>query len=832
MKKNFNVIGMTCSSCSSNIEKTVSKLNGVNSVSVNLISNSMQLDYDEKVIKSQEVVKAVENIGYKISDENSKNETEKVNIELQNMKYRLMVSLIFFIPLFYLSMHHMLETYLNIPTPKFITNTFDGSNNIFILIFTEFILLLPIIFANQKYYINGLKSLIHKKPNMDSLIAIGSGAAIIYGIYALYKIGYGLSYNKLEVIIKFSKDIYFESAASILTLITLGKYLEAKSKNKTNDAISKLINLTPKTTIIIRNNIQLEIETKDILINDIIIIKPGMIIPVDGIIIEGTTSIDESPITGENMPIQKSINNNVISGTINKNGFIKFKATKVGNDTTLSQIIKLVEEASNSKAPISKLADKISSVFVPIVIIIALLATIIWIIIGADFEFALSIGISVLVISCPCALGLATPIAIMVGTGKGAENGILIKNAESLEILHSVDTIMLDKTGTITIGKPIVTDIIPLNNYKEKDILEIALTLEEKSEHPLSLSIIEYSKEKNIKSLKMDSFISISGKGIKGTISNKEYICGNLSLLENQVVEKEIINNLAKMGKTPICLANKKEVMGIIAVKDTIKKNSNQAIMELKKMGIHTIMLTGDNSITANIIKEEVNVDEVIAEVLPQDKENIIKNIQDNNKIVAMVGDGINDSPALTRASVGIAIGSGTDIAIESADIILLKNDLLDVVTSIKLSKNVINNIKMNLFWAFFYNTIGIPLAAGLFYPILGWKLSPMFGALAMSLSSLCVVANALRIKKFKINYRNEEIKLNTKIIMIEGMSCNHCTSTIEKVLSSIDGIVNVNVDLNKKCATIKYNNDINDEILINLITDKGFKVLEIEKEV
>lgn len=833
MKKKFNVTGMTCSSCSSNIEKEISKLEGVHSVFVNLISNSMIVEYDDKVINCKKIVNVVENIGYGIKDDSNKNIDKNINSELSNMKKKLIISLIFFIPLFYLSMHHMLEKYLNIPTPSFIVDNFDGINNSFIFAFTQFILLLPIIFSNQNYFINGFKSFIHKKPNMDSLIAIGSSAAIIYGIYALYKIGYGFSYNNLEIVSKFSKDIYFESAASILTLITLGKYLETKSKQKTNDSISKLINLAPKTSIVIKNEKEIEIETKDIALNDIVVIKPGMSIPVDGIIIEGFTSIDESMITGESIPVSKNIDDNVISGTINKNGYIKFKATKVGLDTTLSQIIKLVEEASNSKAPISKLADKVSSIFVPTVILISLSTFVIWLLCGYSFEFALSLGISVLVISCPCALGLATPIAIMVATGKGAENGILIKNAEALELLYSVDTIVFDKTGTITIGKPNITDIISYGSFTKDEIMSISLSLEEKSEHPLSTSIIEYSKKNNIKSSKVTDFSSITGKGIKGKINDSIYLCGNFNFMKDNNIDvsdiEDTINNLASKGKTPLCISDNKKIIGIIAVKDKIKENSKLAINELKNMKINSIMLTGDNKIAANIIKEEVSIDKVIAEVSPKDKELVIKKLQEENKIVAMVGDGINDSPALTRANVGIAIGSGTDIAIESADIILLKDDLLDVVTAIKLSKSTLKNIKINLFWAFFYNIIGIPLAAGLFYSSFELKLNPMFGALAMSLSSLCVVTNALRLRNFKTNYEKEEIKMYKKIIEIGGMSCNHCAQTVEKALSNIKNVISVEVILEDNIAIIKSKTDIPNEIIEENLNENDFYLIDIK---
>jgi len=853
MKKRFDVTGMTCSSCSSNVEKTISKIDGISSVVVNLLSNSMVVEYDENVLNSDKIIKEVEAIGYGAIEVNDKKKENKKVLgkdeEIKSMKKRLIISIIFLIPIMYIAMYHMIEEWLHIPTPEFIKNIFSGEQNAIIFAFTQFILLLPIVFVNQKYYKVGFKALLKRKPNMDSLIAIGSSAAIIYGIFAIYKIGYGLGYGDLELVHHYTMDIYFESAATILTLITLGKYLEAKSKGKTSEAIEKLIDLAPKTAIVIRNNKEEQIPIESVVVDDIIVIKPGMSIPVDGVIIEGNSSIDQSSITGESIPVQKGLGDNVISGTINKTGSFKFKAQKVGEDTTLSQIVKLVEEASNSKAPISKLADKISGIFVPIVIVIAIISSIIWICLGQSLEFALSIGIAVLVISCPCALGLATPVAIMVGTGKGAQYGILIKSAESLELLHSVDTIIFDKTGTITVGKPEVTDIISFNN-NEQNFLQVAYTLEEKSEHPLAEAIIKKAKEKKIELLKLEEFNSVSGRGIIGKIEDEVYLGGNLAFMKENDINTDSISNkaeeLARQGKTPLYFAKGKEFIGIIAVKDIIKEDSKQAIRELKKMKLDCIMLTGDNKLTAEVIKNDVGINNVISEVLPQEKEEVVSKIQKEGKKVCFVGDGINDSPALVRADVGIAIGSGTDIAIESADIVLMKDNLLDVVTSIKLSKNVIRNIKMNLFWAFFYNTIGIPLAAGVFYNLLGWKLNPMFGAAAMSLSSVCVVLNALRIKRFKVNYKEEknigdkyrklkivenkeESSMTKKTIKIEGMSCGHCTAAVENALNTLDGVESVTVSLEEKLAVVELNKEIDNRILENIITEKGYNVIDIK---
>lgn len=663
---------------------------------------------------------------------------------------------------------------------------------------------------------------------MDSLIAIGSSASIAYGLFATYMISVGISHNNLETINRYSHDLYFESAGMILTLITLGKYLETKSRGKTSDAISKLINLAPKTATVIRNGNEIAVNIEHIQKDEIILIKPGGSIPVDGIIIDGSTYIDQSSITGESVPVEKNIGDAVISGTINKNGAIKIKATKVGENTTLSQIIKLVEEASNSKAPISKLADKVSGVFVPVVIIIAILSTFFWLINGQSFEFALSIGIAVLVISCPCALGLATPVAIMVGTGKGAQNGVLIKSAESLELLHLIDTVVLDKTGTITEGKPKVTDILG-----EKNLLQIAGSLEKNSEHPLADAIKEQVSLENIELFKTKDFNSITGKGVSGLINGEKYYGGNIKLLQENNINieayKEKSIELLNQGKTVLYFANSTKIIGIIAVADIIKDTSKQAIQELQKRKIDLVMITGDNKLVANSIGNQLGITNIISEVLPQDKESVVSKLQTSGKKVAFVGDGINDSPALVKADVGIAISSGTDIAIESADIVLMKNTLLDVVTAIDLSKDVIKNIKMNLFWAFFYNSIGIPVAAGVLYNSLGIKLSPMLGAAAMSLSSVCVVTNALRLKKFKPKYNMEVKKLKTKIIYIEGMQCNHCKMSVEKALNTMKEVVHVDVNLEKETATIEAEADIPNSQIINVIEEAGFTVKEIK---
>lgn len=844
MNKKFNVTGMTCSACSASVEKAVKKLEGINSVSVNLLTNSMVVHYNEEVIDENNIIEAVTSAGYGASVfSKNKNEIKvsdkmRMEDEIKEMKKRLIISFAFLIPLMYISMGHM----MGLPLPSFLS----GLENAISYGMTQFLLALVIVYVNRKYYQVGFKTLFKGSPNMDTLIAIGSSAAMVYGIFAIYRMGYGLGIQDFELVEKYHMDLYFESAAMILTLITLGKYLEKKSKGKTSEAITKLMDLAPKTATILRNNKEVIVPIEEVLKDDIVIVKPGESIPVDGVIIQGSSSIDQSAITGESIPVEKNIGDKVIAATINKNGYFKFKAEKVGDDTTLAQIISLVEDASSSKAPIAKLADKISGVFVPVVISISIIATIVWLLVGKSFEFSLSIGIAVLVISCPCALGLATPVAIMVGTGKGAENGILIKSAEALETAHKVQTVVLDKTGTITEGKPKVTEIVVNSNINKNELLKIAASIEKPSEHPLADAIVEKAKKENITLLDVDNFISITGKGIKAEINNKIYYAGNLSLMKENNIDyskfQKVINDLAKKGKTPLCFSDDSILFGVIAVADTIKPTSKKAIEEFKNMGINIVMLTGDNKNTAEAIRKELNIDKIIAEVLPQDKEKEVRKIQESGKKVVMIGDGINDAPALARADVGIAIGAGTDIAIESADIVLMKSDLLDGVTTIKLSKAVIKNIKENLFWAFFYNAIGIPLAAGVFYNILGWKLNPMFGAFAMSLSSVCVVSNALRLKLFKVydkNIINEEKFENEfeegedeemkKIVKVDGMNCSHCQAKVESALSALDGVSEAKVNLKKKIAVVTLEKEVNDDTLLKAVNDAGFTGVSVE---
>ncbi len=750
----FDVTGMTCSACSAAVEKSVKKLSGVGGVNVNLLTHTLTVDLSDQ--DPNAVIRAVEDAGYGASIQSRRgakdtakaktNQESPVEQELKQMRFRLRVSILFIIPLMYISMGHM----VGMPIPHWM----EGPQHGIAFAFTQMLLTLPIMFVNRKYYEVGAKTLWKRSPNMDSLVAIGTFAAFVYGVFAIYMMSYGLGTGNMAIVHTYLHDLYFEVAATVLTLITVGKYLEAKSKGKTSEAIEKLMDLAPKTATVERGGQELTIPIEDVVVGDVLIVKPGQSVPVDGIIVEGTSSVDQSALTGESIPVAKETGDKVIAATINKTGYFKFRAEKVGDDTTLAQIIQLVEDANATKAPIAQLADRISAVFVPTVIAIALTTTAVWLVLGQPFVFALSMGITVLVISCPCALGLATPVSIMVGTGQGAQNGILIKSAEALEILHAVDTVVLDKTGTITEGKPVVTDIHTNGRISEEDLLRLAATMEKPSEHPLADAIVQRAAKDGLQLLKLEHFDSISGKGITAAVEGRQYVAGNLGLMKEKETNweafEELSDQLANEGKTPLYFAEDNEILGMIAVADVVKPTSKQAIEGFKSLGINVVMLTGDNQRTAEAIRRELNIDRVVAEVLPQDKEREIRRIQDSGQRVAMIGDGINDAPALARADVGVAIGAGTDIAIDSADIVLMKNDLLDATTAVELSKATIQNIKGNLFWAFFYNVIGIPLAAGVFYLALGWRLTPMYGAAAMSLSSLFVVSNALRLRWFK----------------------------------------------------------------------------------
>ena len=833
MNKKYKVTGMTCSACSSRVEKCVEKLDGVNTVSVNLLTNSMQVDFDENKLTEEKIADSVIQAGYgmEIPTGKSEKKEEKEDIvekNIESMKKRTIWSFIFLIPLMYVAMGHM----VGLPQPSFLR----GDVNAVSFALTQFLLCIPVLYINRAYFERGFRSLIHGAPNMDTLISVGSGASLIYGIFAIYRMGYGLGIQNMELVHGYLHDLYFESAVMILALINIGKYLEARSKGKTSEAIQKLMDLAPKTALVERNGQVVEIAAEDMLTGDILQVKPGSSIPADGVVIEGRTSVDEAAITGESMPVEKKEGDTVTAATLNKTGFIRMRAARVGQDTTFSQIIRLVEEASSSKAPIARMADKIAGIFVPTVMGIALLTGIVWLLMGAEFEFALSCAIAVLVISCPCALGLATPVAIMVGTGKGAENGILIKSGEALEVTHNVQSVVLDKTGTITEGKPVVTDIISFG-MSENKILEISAALEKKSEHPLAEAVL--LKAKGMELPNAENFAAIPGKGITAKIQGNIYYAGNQKLMQEQGIscEKALssMEKLSKEGKTPLILADEKQVFGIIGVADVVKPTSAKAIQELKKLGIQVIMLTGDNARTAKAIQKQLDIDTVIAEVLPQDKEREISRLQEEGKTVAMVGDGLNDAPALARADVGIAIGAGTDVAIESADIVLMKNDLQDVATAIELSKAVIRNIKENLFWAFFYNVCGIPLAAGVLYPVFGLKLSPMFGAAAMSLSSLFVVSNALRLRFFhslkkgktqpeSIQEKKEEKNMYT--MKIEGMMCPHCQAAVTKALEALEG-TKAEVNLEKKEAYVETG--LEKEALKKAVEDAGYQVLSVK---
>lgn len=861
----FDVTGMTCSACSAHVEKSVSKLNGVDKVSVNLLTNSMQVEYREDITNEDNIINAVVDAGYGASVKGSMGQSSSKATQetsstaggmqdiykknIASMKKRLVVSIIFLIPLMYVSMGHMFFNMAGLGMPAHMEKYFHGGANAGVFAITQVFLLIPIVIANQKYYITGFKTLAKRSPNMDSLIAIGSGAAIIYGIYATYKIVYGLGHGDMAAVNQFSHDLYFESAGMILTLITVGKFLETRSKSKTSEAVTKLMDLAPKTATVIRDGIEQVINASDMVTGDIFIIKPGESAAADGIVIDGKSSVDESAVTGESIPVIKQEGDKIISASINQAGLLKAKALKTGEDTTLSQIIKLVEEASSSKAPIAKIADKVSGIFVPAVIAIALITAVIWLCLGYGFEFALSSAIAVLVISCPCALGLATPVAIMAGTGKGAENGILVKSGEALETAHLVDTVVLDKTGTITEGRPEVTGITVFNDMPEEELYRIAGSLEKGSEHPLADAVIKKCSGLGIKLSDIKDFKAIFGKGITGIVDGKRYYAGNLALLEeyNIPVDDNVQNTIkqyASNGKTPLVFAEENRITGVIAVADVVKPTSREAVSEFKKMGIHVIMLTGDNEITANAIKEETGIDEVIANVLPAQKEEKISSLKAEGHKTAMVGDGINDAPALASADVGIAIGAGTDVAVESADIVLMKDSLSGAVAAIKLSQAVIRNIKQNLFWAFFYNIIGIPVAAGLLYLPFDIKLSPMLGAAAMSLSSVCVVSNALRLKRLElhtgnavnsadsnknnINTLRKEDLIMTKKIIIEGMMCEHCTGRVEKALRAISGVKDVTMSLEEKSATVTADGTSDNE-LKDAVTEAGYEVISIQ---
>lgn len=949
---------MSCSACSSHVEKAVNKLENVEKASVNLLTETMDVTYDETKITSAEIIDAVVKAGYgaSVMTEGSvagaggqstsgnagsigrsavdgKQELQqKLDADARAMKWRLGISIGFLIPLMYVSMHHMLKEWFGIPVPAFIVNTMHGNANAMNFAMTQFLLLLPILYVNRKFFSVGFKTLAHRSPNMDSLIALGSGAALVYGIFAMYRISYGLGYGDMAVVEHYSHDLYFESSGTILTLITVGKYLESRSKGKTSEAITKLMNLAPKVAILVTwDGQEKEVPTESLQKGDIFLVKPGSLVPVDGIVLEGNSSVDEAAITGESVPVEKQAGDHVVSATVNKAGFLKCRADRVGDDTTLAQIIRLVEEASASKAPIAQLADKVAGVFVPTVMTISLITLIVWLLNGATAEFAISTAIAVLVISCPCALGLATPVAIMVGTGVGAGNGILIKTGEALQQAKEIDTVVLDKTGTITSGKLKVEEVGGYqSDFPADAMMQIAAALEKKSEHPLAEAVVEYAESFRLTIPEIVDFKATFGRGVEGALAadfhaekvaekdgptavfyagkrdstadvpensgniaeqnpatgiarsdadsvtfpaGTKFYVGNLAFLQEKNITlpqgaAEGLNRMADEGMTPLLVAQEGRFLGIIGVSDTVKATSYEAINAWEKMGVRVIMLTGDNRRTAEAVRQKLGISEVVAEVLPQDKEKKVSELKAQGHKVAMIGDGINDAPALAAADVGMAIGAGTDVAMESADIILMKNDLRDAVTAMKLSRSVIRNIKENLFWAFFYNCIGIPLAAGVLYPAFQIRLNPMFGAAAMSLSSIFVVGNALRLRGFKSGFTplkkrtpeasHKEIEIThaaaeeeqcilktpveqnnrqdvkqekertntmTKVISIEGMMCNHCTGTVQKALEAVEGVKAVTMSLEQKNATVELASDVADEVLTKAVVDAGYEV-------
>lgn len=843
MKKQFDVTGMTCSACQANVTKAVAKLDGVDHVDVSLLSNSMRVEYDETKTDAAAICDAVEHAGYVAREKGAKQENTSFKEEWDQKRVdakkeqkasfqRLLISVLLLIPLMLITMGPM----LGLPI-------LAGENNAMISSLSQVLISMLILCVQRHFFIHGFKSLFHKAPNMDSLVAIGSGASFLYGLYALYRMAYGFGYGDMMMVHHSMHALYFESAAMIVTLVSVGKYLESRSKRKTGDALDKLMDLSPKNACVIRDGKEKMILASELMPQDQVVIRPGDRVPADGIIISGNGVLDQSAITGESIPVDKEVGDTVISATLNQNGSFIFEANKVGQDTTLAQIIKLVDEAGNSKAPIARVADKVSGIFVPIVIGIAIITGIVWILAGQSFEFALSNAVAVLVISCPCALGLATPVAIMVSTGKAAEYGILIKNAAALENMAHMDTIVLDKTGTITSGKPSVQQVV--KDLDQRQFLALAASLEAGSGHPLGKAVVEYVQEQKIDVFPIDQFESISGKGIKGVVQGKPLLAGNYKFCKEQGVAftDEILHGMeeaAGKGWTPLFFVQEQKVIGWISVADTIKETSKTAIHAFKQKGMHVVMLTGDNQKTAQTIAKELLVDEVISDVLPTDKENVIRTLQGQGRKVIMVGDGINDAPALMRADIGIAIGNGTDIAIDSADVVLMKSSLLDVNTAIDLSRKTIRNIHMNLFWAFFYNALGIPLAAGIFYPFFGWLLSPMIGSAAMSLSSVCVCTNALRLRWFKPEIvmdvketkqqeKKVEEKKMTKTMKIEGMMCQHCVAHVKKALEDIAGVTKADVDLESGSAKIEMETDVKEDILKKAIEDAGYTPVSVE---
>ena len=836
----YEVTGMSCAACSTRVEKAVSKVEGVTACSVSLLTNSMSVEGN---VSEEAVIKAVEDAGYGASKkgkmaatqiEKSSNETGLKDRETPILKQRLWTSLGFLMILMYFSMGHMMW---NWPLPEYF------SRNPLAMGIVQLLLAIMIMVINQKFFVNGLKSLFHRAPNMDTLVALGSGAAFVYSTYALFAMTDAQTKGNTELVMHYMHEFYFESAAMILTLITVGKMLEAHSKGKTTNALESLLKLAPKKATLMRNGKEEEVPIEQVQKGDIFVVRPGENIPVDGVVIEGISAVNEAALTGESIPVDKEKGDTVSAATLNQSGFLTCQATRVGEDTTLSQIIQMVSDAAATKAPIAKIADKVSGIFVPAVITIAFITIAVWLLAGESVGFALARGISVLVISCPCALGLATPVAIMVGNGVGAKHGILFKTAVSLEGTGNVNLVVLDKTGTITSGEPKVTDILPAEGITKEELLYLANTLEQKSEHPLANAIVQYGKEQNIESGTVTDFAVFPGNGLTALYKGEALYGGNLAFISKYASVSGDIQNqaerFAEEGKTPLYFAKEQKLFGIIAVADVIKEDSQRAVKELQNMGMRVVMLTGDNEQTAKAIGKQACVDEVIAGVFPEGKEQAIRKLQKQGK-VAMVGDGINDAPALTRADIGIAIGAGTDIAIDAADVVLMKSRLSDVPAAIRLSRFTLKNIKENLFWAFIYNMIGIPLAAGIWIPVFGWKLNPMFGAAAMSLSSFCVVTNALRLNLCKIydtkkdrkrkNQKKTEVKEMKKVMKIEGMMCGHCEARVKKVLEALPEVEEAVVSHEAGTAEVTLSTELSNEVLTKTIEEQDYKVIAVEE--
>ncbi len=843
MKQRFSITGMTCAACSAHVERAAGAVPGVRRVQVSLLTNSMTVDFDEKTANPQAIAAAVTAAGYGAAPAGEQAAQKRTaephtDVEIAQLKRRVLLSALFLLPLMYVSMGHM----LHLPQPGWLM----GVENAVAFGLTQLLLTLPILYINDKCFRVGFKSLLRRSPNMDSLVSIGSSAAVLYGLFAIYRMAWGLGHGDLELVAKYRGDLYFESAGMILTLVTLGKMLESRSKGRTAQAITRLIELTPKTAHVLRGGQEIEVPVEEVSKGDRVVVRPGQAIPVDGIIVEGGSAVDESALTGESLPVDKTIGDRVAAASINRSGSFVLEATRVGEDTTLAQMIRLVEEASASKAPIARLADRAAGVFVPVVLVIAVVTAAVWLLVtGGQVTAALTAGVAVLVISCPCALGLATPVAIMVATGEGARNGILIRSAAALEALGKVDTVVLDKTGTLTTGKPVVTDVVPAPGVERSQLLTIAASLESLSEHPLAAAIVQFAREQGVKPVQANNFTAVHGKGVQANLNDAPCVGGNRAMLDDAGVDAgqlwQVGQTLADGGKTPLYFACGGKVLGLIAVADVPKNTSAQAVAAFRELGLDVVMLTGDNERTARAVAQRLGIEQVRSQVLPADKQAVVAQLQAAGKKVAMVGDGINDAPALAAADVGMAIGAGTDVAIDSADIVLMKSDLMDAAAAVELSRATMAKVRLNLFWAFFYNIIGIPLAAGVFYPVLGWQLSPMFGSAAMSLSSVCVVSNTLRLRKFKSRFKQEhcgccplenqekDVKEMKKVMTIEGMMCTHCTGRVQQVLSALEGVSAVEMSLENKTATVTLTGEVSEQVLVDAVTNAGYQVVSVE---